>query len=103
MNPSKRDILRALTALGAFAAAPALAQTTPDFSAGRAISQAYLAANPGADLPALRRALLPNGFSQAAAHDLGARVRADFAAGRVFTHAGWRLSTTEAQLFALLA
>ena len=103
MNPSKRDILRALAALSAFAAAPALAQTAPDFSAGRAIGQAYLAAHPNTDLPALRRTLLPGGFNEAAARELGARVRADFMAGRVFTHAGWRLSATEAQLFALLA
>ncbi len=101
MNPNKRDILRALAALTALAATPALAQSAPDFSAGRAIGQAYLAAHP-TDIAVLRRELLPNGFSESAARDLGARVRADFAAGRVFVHRGWRLSATEAQLFALL-
>lgn len=103
MNPSKRDILRALAAISALAATPAMAQANPDLSAGRAIGQAYLAAHPNTDLAALRAALLPRGFNEASARDLGGRVRADFAAGRVFTHRGWRLSATEAQLFALLA
>lgn len=103
MNPNKRDTLRALTALTALAATPALAQSAPDLSGGRAIGQAYLAVHPATDLTALRRELLPNGFSENAARTLGARVRADFAGGRVFVHRGWRLSATEAQLFALLA
>lgn len=103
MLPSKRDILRALTALTALAATPALAQQTPDLSAGRAIGEAYLAAHPGTDRAALRRELLPNGFSDAAAGTLRARVQNDFENGRVLAYRGWRLSATEAQLFALLA
>lgn len=104
MNPSKRDILFALAALTASAAAPALAQQAEalDLSAGRAIGQAYVAANPSADLDTLRRELLPNGFSEAAAQTLRARVQADFRAARVFIFQGWRLSETEARLFALL-
>ena len=104
MSLSKRDVLLALAALGASAALPASAQTgTPDFSGGRAIGQAYLAANPGADLAALRNDLLPNGFSQEAAARLRARAADDFRAARVFIFKGWRISDTEARLFALLA
>lgn len=102
MNPSKRDILRALTALTALAATPALAQQTPDLSAGRAIGQAYVATNPATDLAALRRDLLPSGFNDEAARALRTRVQSDFQNGRVFAYRGWRLSATEAQLFALL-
>lgn len=101
MNPSKRDILRALAALGLAAATPALAQQTgaPDLSAGRAIGAAYRAAHPQTDLAALRRELVPQGFS---AETLRARVASDFRASRVFNYKGWRLSVTEAQVFALL-
>lgn len=103
MSLSKRDVLLALAALAASAALPATAQTTAiDLSAGRAIGQAYLAANPGADLVALRRDLLPNGFDEAARQSLRARASADFRAARVFIFKGWRLSETEARLFALL-
>lgn len=102
MTPSKRDILIALAAL---TAAPAFAQQAEalDLSAGRAIGQAYLAANPNADLAALRRDLLPSGFTAQAAQTLRERVSADFRAARVFTYQGWRLSETEARLFALLS
>lgn len=101
MSLSKRDVLLALAALATTAALPAVAQTT-DFSAGRAIGQAYLAANPGADLNALRRELLPNGFNAEAVTALRARVADDFRAARVFIFKGWRISETEARLFALL-
>jgi hypothetical protein len=103
MRLSKRDVLLALGALAAGAAIPAAAQTAPDLSAGRAIGQAYLTANPGADLAALRNDLLPQGFDADASERLRARVAADFRAGRVFIFKGWRLSETEARLFALLA
>lgn len=102
MTLSKRQILLALAAIGASAALPATAQQTSalDLSAGRAIGEAYLAANPGVDIAALRAALLPTGFD-ASAH-LRALVSADFRAARVFVFKGWRLSETEARLFALL-
>lgn len=103
MSLSKRDVLLALGALAASAALPAAAQTSaPDLSAGRAIGQAYLAATPGADLAAMRRDLLPNGFDDAAPQRLRERVSADFRAARVFVFKGWRISETEARLFALL-
>ncbi len=104
MKLSKRDVLLALTALAASAALPAAAQSNAlDISAGRAIGQAYLAANNGVDVAALRRDLLPNGFDAAAGPRLRERAAADFRAARVFVFKGWRLSVTEAQLFALLA
>ena len=103
MNPSKRDVLLALAALAASAALPASAQVSaPDLSAGRAIGQAYLAGTPNTDLAALRHDLLPNGFDANAAPRLRARAAADFRAARVFVFKGWRLSETEARLFALL-
>lgn len=104
MNLRKRDVLLALAALGAGMALPASAQTgAPDLAGGRAIGQAYLAANPDADLAALRNDLLPNGFVPEAGARLRARAAADFRAGRVFIFKGWRISETEARLFALLA
>ena len=101
MTFSKRQILIALAAIGASAALPAAAQQTSalDVSAGRAIGQAYLAANPSVDLASLRAQLLPNGID---APRLRALVAADFGAARVFIFKGWRLSETEARLFALL-
>jgi len=103
MNLSKRDVLLALGALAAGAALPAAAQASaPDLSAGRAIGQAYLAANPSADLAALRSDLLPNGFDATAPQRLRERAAADFRAARVFVFKGWRISETEARLFALL-
>ena len=104
MTLSKRQILLALAAIGASAALPATAQQTSalDLSAGRAIGEAYLAANPGVDIAALRAALLPTGFDASAPAHLRALVSADFRAARVFVFKGWRLSETEARLFALL-
>jgi hypothetical protein len=103
MNLSRRDIVLALAALAAGAAAPSVAQTAAlDLSAGRAIGAAYVAANPSTDLARLRAELLPNGFSPDAARRLRERAAADFRAARVFVFKGWRLSQTEAQLFALL-
>jgi hypothetical protein len=103
MSLSKRDVLLALAALAAGAALPAAAQTTaPDLSAGRAIGAAYLAAHPGANLSQLRNDLLPSGFTPEAVTRLRSRAAADFRAQRVFIFKGWRLSETEAQLFALL-
>jgi hypothetical protein len=103
MTPSKRDVLLALSALGAGAAFPAAAQTgAADLAPGRPIGEAYLAAHPDADLTSLRNQLLPDGFTSDSATRLRARAAADFRAARVFIFKGWRLSDTEAQLFALL-
>lgn len=104
MTLSKRDVLLALCALAAGVALPAAAQTgaPPDLAAGRPVGEAYLAAHPGADLVALRGELLPGGFTTEAATRLRARASDDFRTGRVFIFKGWRLSETEAQLFALL-
>jgi hypothetical protein len=103
MMSSKRDVLLALAALAAGAALPAAAQTNPtDFTAGRHIGLAYLAARPETDLTALRNELLPSGFTDEAAARLRARVAADFRAARIFVFKGWRISETEARLFALL-
>ncbi len=78
-------------------------QEALDVSAGRAIGQAYLAANPSMDPATLRATLLPTGFDAGARARLRALVAADFRAARVFVFKGWRLSETEARLFALLA
>ena len=102
MNLSKRDLLRALIALGAVAAAPAWSQDMAglDLSAGRAIGAAYRAAHGDRLEPA--RTLLPGRLDDAALTQLRARAAADFREGRMFTYQGWRISETEAQLFALL-
>lgn len=105
MNPSKRDILLALAALGAGAASPALAQSGAaplDLSAGRAIGEAYIAANPSESLDALRFSLIPNGFGAEVLARLRTSVADDFRHGAIFSYQGWRLSRTEARLFALL-
>lgn len=105
MNPlNKRRLLLALAAIGMCTTGPAFAQgpcTPLDLSAGRDIGAAWRAANPDVDLAALRAELLPNGSCQEALADLSARVTADFRNGALFVYRGWRLSQTEAQLFAL--
>ncbi len=104
MSLNKRDVLLALTALATGAAIPAAAQTNAvDLSGGRTIGEAYVAVNPGADRVAWRNDLLPNGFSDEAVVRLRARAAEDFRAARVFMFKGWRISETEARLFALLA
>jgi hypothetical protein len=105
MSLSKRELLLALTALGASAVLPAAAQqaASPDLSAGRAIGNAYRAQNPGEDWAAIRAELAPRGLDAAAIARLRGLAAAEFGAGRVFVHEGWRLSRTEARLFALLA
>jgi hypothetical protein len=104
---SRRTLLIALAAIGAGGGADvALAQdscTALDLSAGREIGAAWRAAHPDADLDSLRADLLPDGACRQALARLGARARDDFGAGRVFIYRGWRLSETEAQLFALAA
>ncbi|QGZ93328.1 hypothetical protein [Terricaulis silvestris] len=105
MSLNKRELLLALAALGAGAMLPAAAQQAgaPDLSAGRAIGDAYRAANAGEDWGAIRAELAPSGLDAAAIARLRSLAAADFSAGRVFVHEGWRLSRTEGRLFALLA
>ena len=101
MSLSRRDIVLALAAIAAGTPGPAAAQATIDLSAGRAIGVAYRTANPQADLSRLRLEL-QHGFTPDRAPRLRERAAADFRAARVFIFKGWRLSETEAQLFALL-
>jgi hypothetical protein len=103
---NKRQLLAALAAIGAGGADVAFAQgvcTPLDLSVGREIGAAWRAANPDADLAALRAELLPDGACQEALRALATRVKADFRVGALFIYRGWRLSQTEAQLFALFA
>ena len=98
----RRHVLFALAALGvATPAAAALPQIDPE--GARRIGQAYLAGRKGLDARRLQAELLPDGWTPAAAARLRARVAADFKAGRLFVHRGWRLSDTEGRLFALAA
>lgn len=102
----RRRLLIALTAIAAGATDAAFAQTTCtalDLSGGRDIAAAWRAANPNADLEALRAALLPDGLCEESLAVLDARVRDDFRNGAIFIYRGWRLSETEARLFALAA
>lgn len=104
MSLSKRELLLALAALGAGAIVPAAAQDAAlDLAPGRDIGAAYRAANPNEDWSAIRAELAPSGLDAAAIARLRAAAAADFGAGRVFVHEGWRLSRTEARLFGLLA
>jgi hypothetical protein len=106
---TKRRLLVALAAIGAGGAGladAALAQAvcTPlELAGGRDIGAAWRAANPDADLDALRGELLPDGACEEALAGLAERVRDDFHSGAIFVYRGWRLSETEARLFALAA
>lgn len=104
LNPiGRRQVLLALAALGAGAATPAAALPHIDPQGARVIGQAYLDAHPGQrfDARRLQADLLPGGWTPEAAKALRARAAADFRAGRLFVHRGWRLSDTEGRLFAL--
>ncbi len=103
---TKRQLLVALAAISASGATPTLAQTaascsTFDLTGGEEIGAAWRAANLDADLAALRAELLPDGLCEEALASLSARVKTDFREGALFIYRGWRLSQTEAQLFAL--
>ena len=97
----RRHVLIALAALGAGVATPAAALPQIDPEGAKRIGQAYLAGRKGLDARRLRAELLPGGWTPAATARLRARVAADFKAGRLFVHRGWRLSDTEGRLFAL--
>jgi hypothetical protein len=95
----RREVLAALVALAA--GGPALAALPEvDAEGGRLVGRAYLAQHPGFDAGQARAELLADGWTSAT---LRRRVAADFRAGRMFVHRGWRLSDTEGRLFALLA
>ena len=105
MSPlDRRSILLALAALSAGIATPAVAALPQiDPEGAKRIGQAYLAGHKGLDAKRLQADLLPNGWNPAAAAKLRAKAAADFRAGRLFVHRGWRLSDTEGRLFALAA
>ena len=99
----RRQVLAALAVLGA---APATAAPLPqvDAEGARRIGEAYLAAHPDArDRARLAAGLLEDDGRTDTLGALRARVAADFRAGRLFVHRGWRLSDTEGRLFALAA
>ncbi|MBU1376545.1 MAG: hypothetical protein KKE02_13970 [Alphaproteobacteria bacterium] len=107
MTPlDRRHVLLALTGLAAGAATPAVAALPEiDPEGARRIGQAYLDSHPGRrfDAGRLQGDLLPDGWTPEASARLRARAAADFRAGRLFIHRGWRLSDTEGRLFALAA
>ena len=104
MKPiDRRSVLMALAALGAGVTTPAAALPKIDPEGAERIGRAYLAGHRGLDAMRLQAELLPAGWSAAAAAKLRARAAADFRAGRLFVHRGWRLSDTEGRLFALAA
>ena len=99
----RRHVLMALAAIGAAPATPAAALPQVDPEGARKIGQAYLAGRRGVSAARLQSELLPDGWTPAAAAKLRTRAAADFRAGRMFVHRGWRLSDTEGRLFALAA
>jgi hypothetical protein len=106
MTPlDRRHVLLALAGLVAGAATPAAALPQIDPEGARRIGQAYLDAHPGQRFEAgrLQADLLPDGWTPDAAVRLRTRAAADFRAGRLFVHRGWRISDTEGRLFALAA
>ena len=66
-----------------------------------AIAESYTAATGDPVGEDARQALFPQGFADPVA--LKAAAAKDFAAGRLFVHAGWHLSYTEGQLFTILS
>lgn len=102
---ARRDLLAALAAVSALAPAMAHAASWdgPTSPGAVRIGQAWLAQNPGTTAAALTRRLAPAGWSPAPLERLRLAIAADFRQGRVFRYQGWRLSDTEAALFALTA
>ncbi|AZS21232.1 MULTISPECIES: hypothetical protein [unclassified Caulobacter] len=102
---TRRDLLAALMALAAAPGFSAAAPSLPDLdrNAVRRIGQAWRDSHPEATERTLSARLFPAGRGPEALPALRAAVAADFRAGRIFIHRGWRLSDTEGALFALLA
>jgi hypothetical protein len=99
MAPARREMLLALAALGL----ATLAENAAADTAAGEIGRAYRTANPGApEAGRLAADLLPAGWNPKAEARLRAKVAADFRAGRLFIHRGWRLTETEGALFAAL-
>ena len=107
---TKRELIAALSA---FAAVPLAGCGREADGAGaasfafdlnpegvKAVAASYTAAGDpvGADVEA---AFFPNGVARMEA--IRSAVVRDFTEGRIFIHAGWRLSHTEGRLFTLLA
>jgi 1,6-anhydro-N-acetylmuramate kinase len=91
-----------IACLAAVASGPALAAQPDglpalDPAAAKRIGDAYLAAHPAT------RSVMERGVGSLNPSALRTRVAADFRAGRMFAYRGWRLSQTEARLFALYA
>ncbi|MFY8142991.1 MAG: hypothetical protein ACOVMT_03800 [Caulobacter sp.] len=104
---TRRDLLAALVAL---AAAPSLSQAQTsgflpglDKDAARRIGEAWRKAHPGDTAKTLAAKLFPKGRGPEALPRLRRAMAADFRAGAIFAHRGWRLSNTEGALFALLS
>jgi hypothetical protein len=97
----RRHVLMALAAIAAAPATPAAALPQIDPDGARRIGRAYIAASKARlDAGRLQAELMTHGWNAAA---LKARAAADFRAGRLFIHRGWRISDTEGRLFALAA
>ena len=99
----RRHVLMALAAIAAAPATAAAALPQVDPEGARMIGKAYLAQHTDVSAARLTAQLLPDGWTPAAAAKLRVRAAADFRAGRLFVHRGWRLSDTEGRLFALAA
>ena len=106
---TKRELIAALSAFAAFplvgcgreagGAASFAFGLNPEGVKAVAASYADAAGDPvGADVEAI---FFPNGVARM--ETIRSAVVRDFTEGRIFIHAGWRLSHTEGRLFTLLA
>ncbi len=105
---TRRSLLVAISAAALTACAPNASNNTGyPIAKGLAadgiasIAKSYRLATGDKSGAAINALLAPTGEINLPA--LKAAVASDFAAGRMFVHAGWRLSHTEGQLYTLLA
>lgn len=105
---TRRSLLAAISAAALTACAPSIINNTGhaiadgvDTDGIAAIAKSYKLATGDRSGVALVAFLTPTGEIDLPA--LKAAVVGDFTAGRMFVHAGWRLSHTEGQLYTLLA